>query len=319
MQKKSREEKMSEIQQKLEDGTRAIFESGEYAEYIKAFSRFPRYSINNCILIASQRPDATYVCGMKTWNDLNRRINKNEHGIMILAPVKRKADVEEQVFDEANHPVIGEDGKPVTEKVTREFQSFRPVYVWDYAQTSGEPLPSLVHNLVGDVAGFDELKQVLMEISPVPITFESFKSSVNGYYSPLEKKIVVKENLSELQTVKTMLHEIAHATLGHGSKEDKWDKETHEVQAESIAFWVAAMLKDENGNGLDTSDYSFGYISGWSKDKEVSELKENLEIIKTTADQISKAIEEKIIELHEKKAVEEMPENEEFEVPHKKR
>lgn len=294
MQRKSREEKMSEIQQKLEEGTRAIFESETYAKYIETFSRFPRYSVNNCILIASQKPDATYVCGMKTWNDMNRRINKNEHGIMILAPVKRKADVKEQIYDTENHPVIGEDGKPVTETVTREFQSFRPVYVWDYGQTSGEPLPSLVHNLMDSVEGYDTLKNILMEISPVPISFEPINGGANGYFSPLEQRIVVKEDLSELQTVKTMIHEIGHASLGHGSKDDKWDRATHEVQAESISYWVSQMLN------LDTSEYSFGYISGWSKDKEVSELKEHLELIKSTADKISKAIEEKYAELEQK-------------------
>ena len=310
MQKKSREEKMSEIQKKLEDGIREIFESGAYAEYIKAFSRFPRYSINNCILIASQRPDATYVCGMKTWNEFNRRVNKNEHGIMILAPVKRKADVEEQVFDEDNHPVVDDKGKPVTEKVTREYQSFRPVYVWDYGQTSGEPLPSLAHTLVGSVDEFEELKQVLIEVSPVPISFEPIKGIANGFYSPKEERIVIKEGLSELQTIKTILHEIAHASLGHGGENDKWDRQTHEVQAESVAFWVAAMIKDKNGNGLDTSDYSFGYISGWSKNKELSELKESIEVIKKIADQLSQAIEAKLKERDEQKKMnqEEEPE-----------
>ena len=305
MQRKSREEKMSEIQKKLEDGTRAIFESETYAKYIETFSRFPRYSVNNCILIASQKPDATYVCGMKTWNDLNRRINKNENGIMILAPIKRKADVKEQMYDTENHPVIGEDGKLVTETVTREFQSFRPVYVWDYEQTSGEPLPSLVHNLMDNVNGYDTLKNILIEVSPVPITFEPINGGANGYYSPLEQKIVVKDDLSELQTVKTMIHEIGHTSLGHGGKDDKWDRATHEVQAESISYWVSQMLN------LDTSEYSFGYISGWSKDKDVSELKEHLDLIKSTADKISKAIEEKYAEIEkQEKQIEETHEEE---------
>lgn len=298
MQKKSREEKMSEIQQKLEDGTRMIFESDAYADYIRTFSKFPRYSVNNCILIASQRPDATYVCGMKTWNDMNRRVNKNESGIMILAPIKRKAEVKEQVYDEENHPVIQQDGTPLTEVVKREFQSFRPVYVWDYAQTSGDPLPSLVHNLTSEVDGYDQLKDILVKVSPVPVSFESFNSNANGYFSPAEQRIVVKESLGELQTVKTLLHEIGHAVLGHGGKDDKWDRESKEVMAESVAFWVSSMLN------LDTSDYSFGYISGWSKDKEVSELKENLELIKSTADSLSKAIEEE----YEKLKEEEKPE-----------
>ena len=309
MQKKTREEKMSEIQKKLEDGTRAIFESDAYADYIKTFSKFPRYSINNCILIASQRPNATYVCGMKTWNEMNRRVNKNEPGIMILAPTKRKVEVNEQIYDSENRPVIGEDGKPLTEKVVREFQSFRPVYVWDYGQTSGEPLPSLVHNLTDSVDGFEELKEVLIKVSPVPVSFETVNGSANGYFSPVEQKIVVREDLGELQTIKTLVHEIGHATMGHGSKEDKRDRESKEVMAESVAFWVTSMI------GLDTSDYSFGYISGWSKDKEVSELKENLEIIKSTADQITRNIEAEYAKLHAEKEVVEVASK----TPHKKR
>lgn len=301
--KVSREEKMSMIQEKLENGVRAIFESENYKDYIRTMAKFPNYSINNCILIASQRPDASYVCGYKTWQtEFNRTVNRNESGIVIIAPVKYKADVDEPVYDENSHPVLGEDGKQKTEKVTKEFQGFRPAYVFDVAQTSGEPLPSLVHLLQGGVDDFEVIKSALIEISPVPVTFEPINSGANGFYSPGEKRIVVKEDLPELQTIKTLIHEIAHAELGHGSEEDKFDRKTKEVQAESVAFWVAAMIGEDGG--LDTSDYSFGYISGWSKDKEVTELKESLDLIKETADRISSNLENALVKLQEKQETE---------------
>lgn len=303
---------MSLVQEKLENGVREIFESEKYKEYIETMSRFPRYSINNCILIASQKPDASLVCGFRKWqDDFNRAVLKGEKGIMILAPVKRKADVEEQVFDEENRPKIDENGSPVKEKVTREYQSFRPVYVFDVSQTDGDPIPSLATQLSEDVDSFESMKRMLMEISPVPISFEKIDSGANGYFSPSSQQIVVKENLPQLQTIKTMIHEIAHATLGHGGKEDKWDRETKEVQAESVAYWVTQMI------GLDTSDYSFGYISGWSKDKEVSELKENLDLIKTTADKITSQIEEKLQEMKQEET-EQKKQVEQPEIPKKR-
>lgn len=291
-QSKTKEERMSEIQDRLVAGTLEIFQSGKYKEYISTMMRFPRYSLNNCILIASQLPTASLVCGYKQWQkDFNRNVMKNAHGIMILAPMKFKTSVDEPKYDENEHPVLDKDGKQVTEKVTKEVSSFRPVYVFDVSATEGDPLPSLATMLDVEVDGYDMLKEAVVEISPVPIFFENFDGQANGFYSPSEQKIVVKDNMPELQTIKTMLHEIGHATLKHGSKEDKWDRETHEVQAESIAFWCASLL------GLDTSDYSFGYISGWSKDKEVTELKENLDLIKTTADKISSDLEQELAKI----------------------
>ena len=278
----SREERMSQIQEKLEAGVREIFDSEKYKDYISTMAKFPHYSINNCILIVSQCPEASHVCGYKKWQtDFNRVVNRNEHGIMIIAPMTYKADVEEAVYDSENHPVLDSNGKQVTETVTREFQGFRPAYVFDVSQTSGDPLPTLATMLSGGVEDFEKMNDILSAISPVPISFEEITGGANGYFSPATQSIVVKEGMSELQTIKTMIHEIAHATLGHGGKDDKWDRETKEVQAESVAYWVTQMV------GLDTSDYSFGYISGWSKDREVTELKENLDLIKTTADKIS--------------------------------
>ena len=293
-QTESREEKMSQIQERLLASTQEIFQSDKYAQYISTMAKFPHYSINNCILIAAQCPTASYVCGYKKWQtDFNRTVNRNEHGIMIIAPVKYKAEVEELQFDENSHPVLDENGVQKKEKVSREFQGFRPAYVFDLQQTSGEELPSLVSLLNASVEDFETLKAIVMKVSPVPISFEPVDSGANGFFSPTEQRIVIKEGMPELQTIKTMIHEVAHASLGHGGKDDKWDRESKEVQAESVAYWVASMLN------LDTSDYSFGYIAGWSKDKEVSELKENLELIKTTADVISSAIEKELLALKE--------------------
>ncbi len=295
-QRESREEKMSQIQERLLNSTREIFESEKYAEYIATMAKFPNYSINNCILIASQCPSASYVCGYKKWQtDFNRTVNRNEHEIMIIAPIKIKADVEELVYDNDQHPVQDADGNQKKEKVTREFQGFRSAYVFDLQQTSGDPLPTLVSLLDANVDGYEQLKGILEKVSPVPITFEEIGGGANGYFSPSEQRIVVKNDLSELQTVKTMIHEIAHAALGHGSKDDQTDRHCKEVQAESVAFWVTSMLN------LDTSDYSFKYIASWSKDKEATELKESLEIIKSTADKISSDIEHELLAVKESK------------------
>lgn len=294
--KETREEKMNKIQERLLSSTKEIFESEKYAEYIATMAKFPHYSINNCILIASQCPTASLVCGYKKWQtDFNRTVNKNEHGIMIIAPIKFKTDVEEPMFDENARPVLDENGRQKKEVVKREFQSFRPAYVFDIQQTSGDPIPTLATLLDASVDNFEELKEIMIKVSPVPVEFSADTGGANGYYSATQKKIVIKEGLPELQTIKTMIHECAHARLGHGGEDDKWDRESKEVQAESVAYWVASMLN------LDTSDYSFGYIAGWSKNKEVSELKENLELIKTTADEISSLIEEELIRRKEER------------------
>ncbi len=298
--RKTREEKMSVVQQKLEDGVREIYSSEKYKEYIDAMSKFPSYSVNNCILIASQYPEASLVCGFRKWQkEFNRTVNKGEHGIMILAPMKKKFKSEEEIFDENNKAVLDADGNQKTEIVEREYQTFRPVYVFDVSQTSGDPVPTLACELKDNVDSFEDIKNILEAISPVPVLYEEIRGGANGYFSPANDQIVIDERLPQLQMVKTMIHEIAHATLGHGKKEDKWDRQTKEVQAESVAYWVTQMM------GLDTAEYSFGYISGWSKGRDVPELKENLEIIKKTADSLSQSIEEKLLEIKEQRNKEE--------------
>lgn len=288
-------DRAQEIQEKLEQGVREIFESGKYAEYVATMSRFPHYSSTNCILIASQCPGASLVCGYKKWQtDFNRTVKRKERGIMIIAPFTYKVTVNEPVLDEQQRPVLDAGGKQMTEPTEEELRSFRPVYVFDLSQTSGAPLPSLVKKLDGRVEDFAKLKDALVAVSPVPVSFETINGKANGYFSPAEHRIVVKSDMPELQTIKTLLHEMAHATLEHGSKEDRWNRTTKEVQAESVAYWITQMLE------LDTSDYSFGYISGWSRDKEVTELKENLDLIKKTAEGIMAHLEEELLKTTDK-------------------
>lgn len=273
-----RQQKMKEIQQKLEEGVENIYSSGKYAEYLSTMSKFHHYSINNCILIASQKPDASLVAGYEKWKkEFHRHVNRGEKGIMIFAPHTGKAKYTVENIDES--------GNTEEKEVEKEYTYFRRIFVYDVSQTSGEPVPSLVTELQGQVDSFEKYKNALESVSPVPVFYQDIQGQAHGYYHPGEKKIVIQNDMSELQTIKTMIHEIAHATLDHGSEEDVWDKNTKEVQAESVAYWVTQML------GLDTSDYSFGYIAGWSKDKTFPELKENLSIIKLCADEISQKLE----------------------------
>lgn len=275
----NRKEKMRAIQDKLIKGTQAIYDSGLWKDYLTTMSKFTDYSLNNCILIVSQCPQASLVCGFKKWkNEFNRNVIRGEKGIMIFAPQTKKIEVKKVKTNK-------EDGTQSEETSEEKYTYFRPCYVFDISQTEGDPLPSIAEKLDNDVDNFTELKENIISISPVPVYFEDVQGEANGYYSPKNEKIVVQKGMSELQTIKTLLHEIAHATLKHGSKEDKWDRQDKEVQAESIAFWVSQLLN------LDTSDYSFGYIASWSKDKEVEVLKENLDIIKNTANELYKKIE----------------------------
>lgn len=289
LEKKHHAKKMEEIQQKLEEGVKEIFSSEKYKDYIRSMSKLHNYSFNNCVLIATQCPEATMVCGYKTWKkEFNRSVNRGEHGIMIYRPIKVKYNVSAELLDDDKDLSKHVDKSDIS--VEKEFITFRPTYVFDVSQTSGEPIPKLTSELEDVVESYDEMKKVLVEISPVPITFEKINGSANGYYSAIEERIVIDQELSELHTVKTIIHEIAHASLNHGNKDldTTKDRNTKEVQAESVAYWVTQAL------GYDTSDYSFGYIAGWSKDKSVPELKESLDVIKQTSDQIFTSIESKI-------------------------
>lgn len=261
---------IKEITKKLEDGVKAVFESDKYKQYLDFMRKFHDYSVNNCILIMMQKPDASLVAGYRAWQTkFGRFVKKGEKAIQIIAPVphkiKKEVDGEEKEID---------------------WTSYRAVPVFDVSQTDGEELPQGVcQTLEADVKDFDTLIKKLEAVSPLPVSYEPIQGSAKGFCSFMDGKVVVKEGMSQLQTVKTLIHEISHAMLhGKDGEEHKADKNTREVQAESVAYCVCQML------GLDTSDYSFGYVAGWSGDKNVKELNASLETIRKTANEIMGAI-----------------------------
>lgn len=257
---------MKEIMEQLEQGVKNVFDSDSYKEYLDFMQKFYNYSVNNIILIMTQKPDATLVAGYKAWQSkFGRYVRKGEKGITILAPCQHK-----KVFED-------NDGNEIEKK----WMSFRAVKVFDVSQTDGKEIPSYVDTLKGDVEGFKTLVERLKEVSPVEVSFEEIKTGANGYFNDAEKRIVVRKNMSEQQTVKTLIHEIAHAILHNGNGEEKdTDRRTAEVQAESVAYTVCNLI------GIDTSDYSFGYVAGWSDGKEVKELTDSMETIRKTAKEI---------------------------------
>jgi hypothetical protein len=283
-------DKLKEITDRLQEGIKGIFESGQYQTYLKTLSKFHRYSFNNCMLIALQKPDATHVAGRKSWRDnFKRNVTKDEkgNGIKILAPSPYKAKREREKIDPiSGNTVTGKDGKPVTEEVEVTVPAFKVVSVFDVSQTEGEPLPEIgVDELTGDVEHYQDLYAALGKTSPVPIGFEDIAGEAKGYYSQAEGRIAIQEGMGELQTLKTAIHEIAHARLhdiDRNAPKDvaRPDQETRETVAESIAYTVAQRY------GLDTSEYSFGYIAGWSGTRELDVLKASLDTIRTEANAI---------------------------------
>lgn len=294
----NREQQMYEITKQLEEGVKALFTSERYTEYLKIMSKFYNYSFNNTVLIALQRPEATLVAGYSAWQkNFHRQVKKGEKGIQIIAPSQRKEKELVEKFDpETNEPILGPDGQPETEVVEHVVSDFRVVRVFDISQTYGEPLPELaIPDLTGQVQNFPLFLQAVKELSPVPIRFGETEGEAKGYYSNKKKEIVVKEEMSESQTIKTLIHEIAHAKLHdrevlEQTGEEK-DQRTKEIEAESIAYTVCQYF------GLDTSDYSFPYIAGWSDNLKMWELRTFMDAIRRTAGEFIKELEEKMKEL----------------------
>lgn len=260
--------KVDEITKKLEDGVKNVFENGNYAEYLKVMSKFHNYSVNNCILIAMQKPEATMVAGYKKWQkEFKRQVKKGEKSIKIIAPLPHKKLVEK-------------DG----EEKEVSWISYRAVPVFDISQTEGAEIPTICHDLKGTVEEYTTIIGKLESLSEVSIVYEDIKGNAKGYYSDAEKKITICKGMEEKQTIKTLVHEITHSILHRKGAETDTDRRTREVQAERVAYVVCDYL------GIDTSDYSFEYIASWSSNKETKELKASLDIIQDTAKKIIAAL-----------------------------
>ena len=302
-------ERMKEITDRLETGIQELFESERYKAYLTTMSKFHSYSFNNTLLIAMQ--GGQLVAGYNKWrDDFHRNVKKGEKAIKILAPAPFKAKKEVQKLDAQGRPVMGKDGKPVTEVQEIQVPAFKIVSVFDVSQTEGEPLPSIgVEELTGSVERYGEFFKALEQTSPVPIGFEDIPGGSHGYYHLTEKRIAIQKGMSELQTLKTAIHEIAHSKLHAIDPEapaieqaDRPDSRTREVQAESVAYAVCQHY------GLDTSDYSFGYVAGWSSGKDLKELKASLETIRATAHELITAIDGHLAQLQkERQAQQEQP------------
>ena len=295
---------MDSIMQSLESGVEELFTSNRYQEFLKTMAKFHNYSFNNTMLIAMQRPDATLVTSYKNWQSMGRQVMKGEKGITIIAPAPYKKMKEKEVLDENQRPIMGTDGKPKTEKVEVTVPHFKAVTVFDIAQTSGEPIQTIAPELLtAAVQDFDSFMQAIQKISPVPIRFDEIDGNANGYYHNADKEIVIKKGLSESQTLKTAIHETAHAKLHDREIMESLgvekDRLTKEVEAESVAYCVCSSF------GLDTSDYSFPYIAGWSSSREMKEMKASMDVIRKTAgEMIDQLTEELEIILEEKQKTE---------------
>ena len=296
---KTEKQKVKEITDKLEEGLKELFDSEKYRSYLSTMSKFHNYSVNNTLLIAMQKPEASLVAGFRAWQkNFNRHVNKGEKGIRILAPTPYIIKEERDKLD----PVTGEvmldkEGMPQTEEVEVKIPAFRAVSVFDVSQTDGEPIPELeAKELLSTVEGYEDFIKAVTYVAPATISFEDIPGSSRGFFSPTENRIAVQEGMSESQTLKTMVHETAHSML-HSKEVDSdilvpvKDRNTKEVEAESIAFTVCSHF------GIDTSEYSFGYIAGWSSGRDMKELKSSLDTIRKTASELIMGIEGQLIEL----------------------
>ena len=295
-------DRMKEITDRLETGIQELFESERYKAYLTSMAKFHSYSFNNTLLIAMQ--GGQLVAGYNKWrDDFHRNVKRGEKGIKILAPAPYKVKKEVPKLDEQGQPVMDKDGNPVTEKKEIQVPAFKIVSVFDVSQTEGEPLPSIgVDELAGNVEQYEDFFKALEQTSPVPMAFEDIPGGSHGYYHLTEKRIAIQENMSELQTLKTAIHEIAHAKLHAIDPEapvteqaDRPDSRTREVQAESVAYAVCQHY------GLDTSDYSFGYVAGWSSGKDLKELRASLETIRATAHELITTIDGHLAELQQQR------------------
>ena len=295
--------KVKEITDKLETGIKELFDSEKYVTWLNTMSKFHEYSLNNTILIAMQRPDATMVAGYTQWQkDFERNVNKGEKAIRILAWNPYKEKVERYKLDPETHePVRDENGNTVKEVTEVQRPSYKVVNVFDVSQTDGKELPRLgVAELEGSVKNFDIFFEALKRTCPVPMAFEDIQGSAKGYFHQKDQRIAIQSDMSEIQTIKTAIHEMAHQKL-HSVEQEAGQKAKYEekaqtrsekeVEAESVAYTVCQHF------GIDTSDYSFGYVAGWSAGKEMAELKASLLTIRRAAASMIDDIESHIKEI----------------------
>nr|WP_256368261.1 LPD16 domain-containing protein [Adlercreutzia sp. ZJ473] len=285
----------------MEAGVSEIFASGRYAEYLRVMGRFHNYSLNNCILIALQKPDASLVAGYRAWQrKFGRQVSKGEKAIQIIAPAPQKVRSYEPRVDEQGQLQLDDDGQPIIDETVSVRQRFKVSNVFDVSQTTGRELPSLgVESLEGDVRKYEDVMRAIENIAPCPVVFEQIEGGAKGYFShnPEDKRIAIQEGMSQTQTVKTAMHELAHAHMHDFTEakdgEKRPDRLTREVQAESVAFAVA------DHYGVDTSDYSFGYIAGWSSGRQAPELKESMADIRAATDQIITDLDREMLSLEQ--------------------
>ena len=279
-------ERVKELTDKLEAGVKDVFESEQYKNYLKAMSKFHNYSFGNVMLILLQCPNASLVAGFHKWKkDFGRSVKKGEQGIQILAPCPYKKFVEQEV----EKP----DGSKELETVVQIRQGFKVAYVFDVSQTEGRELPSFgVDKLTGDVQHYEEIYNAIVAVSPVPVIIRDRQDSSEGCYNHKEQKIYINNDLSQIQTVSVMIHETAHAILhalpvenGEIVGKHEKDRRTREVEAESVSYIVCQHI------GIETGDSSFAYVTSWSKNKELPELKASLECISKTASKMIEDIE----------------------------
>lgn len=314
-------EQLKEITDRIEAGIRDIFESGDmdkYRNYLRTMSRFHNYSLNNQALIHLQRPDATLVAGYNRWRDkFSRHVLRGEKGITIIAPTPYKKKIEQEKLDpDTKLPILDADGKIVTEEKEIEIPMFRPVKVFDYAQTDGKPLPervaSPVANLTGSVENYEAFMEALRRSSPVPVEFKPLSADMDGYFSPKFQSITLREGMSEVQTVSAAVHEIAHAKLHNyglqqAAERKAKSRNTEEVEAESISFMVCAYF------GIETGANSFGYVATWSKNAELPEFRASLDTISKTANGIITDVEKHFAEVCKERGIE-LPKDTEYEL-----
>jgi Zn-dependent peptidase ImmA (M78 family) len=306
---KDQKEKVKELTEKLHEGIKNLFESDRYRDYLKTMAKFHNYSFNNSLLIWAQRPDASAVAGYRAWQtNFGRTVNTGSKGIMIYEPASYKRTLREKVLDQDGNPIKDKDGNDVTREVERTFPTFKVGYVFAYEDTSGKPLPSIVSILDKDVDNFDAVMDALRKISPAPIRFADFDGSANGYYDLVKREIVVKASLPQAQKIKTAVHEISHSILHDkiDGLDQEADKRSMEVSAESVAFVVCSWL------GMDTSEYSFGYVGGWSAGKELKELQQKMEVIRSTASMIISGLDGELMQQQQIVQEEEIEEEQEM-------